>query len=340
MASLNKLDSGKWRARVRIKGQTRTASFATKAEAAKWGAEIERQLTAKAHGLTYNAAKFTIGQIIDAYILAQNDSLGRTTEYNLARLKDAIGKQSLANIEPALAGYVDKRLKAAGGATIAGDLSAISAVLKWARVIKNLDVDIDAAKRQRAALTVRKIDTRSQARERFITAKELDLICEAFDANPRLTIPMAEITRFAVASCMRLGEITRIRIEDIDEEARTVIIRQRKHPKKKQDEIVPLLGEAWTLAQARIQNGPRGRLYPFNGPSVGNAFRKVVRDLELPDARFHDLRHTGITLLFRHGLPIQLVSLVSGHKDWAMLKRYTQLNAADVHKQFEALTNG
>jgi site-specific recombinase XerD len=47
---------------------------------------------------------------------------------------------------------------------------------------------------------------------------------------------------------------------------------------------------------------------------------------------FHDLRHEGVSRLFEAGYQIQEVAIVSGHKDWAQLKRYTQLKAKDLHR--------
>jgi integrase len=42
---------------------------------------------------------------------------------------------------------------------------------------------------------------------------------------------VALLCRFALATGMRLGEICTLRIEDIDLQARTVIIRDRKDPR-------------------------------------------------------------------------------------------------------------
>ena len=61
-------------------------------------------------------------------------------------------------------------------------------------------------------------------------------------ANPRRRIPMIDLMLFAIASAMRLGEIVSLRWEDLDEKARVVLIRARKHPRKKaaDDRRVPL----------------------------------------------------------------------------------------------------
>jgi integrase len=63
----------------------------------------------------------------------------------------------------------------------------------------------------------------------------------------------------------------------------------------------------------------------------------MTRLLEIDDLTFHDLRHGAITDLFRKGLDIPEVALVSGHRSWRKLTRYTQLTAADVLGKFRAL---
>lgn len=71
--------------------------------------------------------------------------------------------------------------------------------------------------------------------------------------------------------------------------------------------------------------------------AVGAAFTRAVSKLKLGDLHFHDLRHTGITELFKQGLSIQLVAVLSGHSDWKMLKRYSHISANDVHAFVDGL---
>jgi site-specific recombinase XerD len=51
------------------------------------------------------------------------------------------------------------------------------------------------------------------------------------------------------------------------------------------------------------------------------------------DLHFHDLRHRATASFFRMGLDIPQVSLLTGHKTWTMLRRYTKITANDVHNQ-------
>ncbi len=48
------------------------------------------------------------------------------------------------------------------------------------------------------------------------------------------------------------------------------------------------------------------------------------------DLRFHDLRHEAISRFFELGLSVPEVALISGHKDYRVLFRYTHLRATDL----------
>jgi integrase len=149
-----------------------------------------------------------------------------------------------------------------------------------------------------------------------------------------MQIPMTAICQFAIASAMRQAEISRIRWEDLDSEKKTVVIRDRKDPSQRRDEVVPLLDatgyDAFAIAIAQPKLGPR--IFPYDHRSVSAAFTRACQKLGIEDLRFHDLRHEGATRLFEAGYQIEQVALVTGHKSWAMLRRYTQLRPEDLHR--------
>ena len=66
---------------------------------------------------------------------------------------------------------------------------------------------------------------------------------------------------------------------------------------------------------------------------MSRAFQRACDRLGIEDVRFHDLRHEGISRLFEGGLQIQEVALISGHKSWQVLRRYTQLRPEDVSRK-------
>ena len=46
---------------------------------------------------------------------------------------------------------------------------------------------------------------------------------------------------------------------------------------------------------------------------VSSAFKHILREADLPNIRFHDLRHTSITLLLDMGNPVDTVQRRAGH---------------------------
>jgi len=142
---------------------------------------------------------------------------------------------------------------------------------------------------------------------------------------------------------MRQAEICRIQWSDVDMKKRTVTIRDRKDPRRKDGnhQIVALLNstgyDAWQIVlEQRIVTRGIGRVFPYHSKSVGAAFHRSCKALDLDDLCFHDLRHEGTSRLFEAGFSIQQVAMVTGHKDWRMLRRYTNLKPEDLHKMQNA----
>jgi integrase len=160
----------------------------------------------------------------------------------------------------------------------------------------------------------------------------LDRIIRYNDNNPLQTIPVARIVKFAIATAMRQDEICRLVWSDIDLKARLAIVRDRKDPRRKggNDQKVPLIDAAGydpvaLLVEQRNATPSIDLVFPYNGKSLGAAFRRTYRALDIVDLRFHDLRHEATSRLFEAGFDIPEVSLVTGHKDWKMLRRYLNL---------------
>lgn len=90
--------------------------------------------------------------------------------------------------------------------------------------------------------------------------------------------------------------------------------------------------DAWeVLLEQRIITHGKGRVFPHHPKSVGTAFWRACNKLNIPDLHFHDLRHEATSRLFEAGLTIERVALITGHKDWKMLRRYTNLRPEILH---------
>lgn len=92
-----------------------------------------------------------------------------------------------------------------------------------------------------------------------------------------------------------------------------------------------MLPEAVEIIKKQISvSGEEKFIFPYDGDSVSNAFRKAREKAGVGEIRWHDLRHEGCSRLFERGLDAMTVSLFSGHKDLNMLKRYTHLTPKKV----------
>lgn len=337
MPTFSQLPSGKWRVQVRRAGLYRAATFPTKREAKDWAAGIEAQAYhIAASGYAPVPRDATLADLIDKYCETNAKNPGRTKAATLAMLKAQIGKVKLSALNAVvLRDFIDRRAAAgAGGVTISADLSFLSAVIKWGKHARQLDLPEKLALEARESLKHRGLETRSRERYREPSDDELARLFAHWQAKPRQRIDMVTLCRFALATGMRLGEICSLRIEDVDRERKTVLIRDRKDPRNKagNDQTVPLLPDAWAIAEPLLAGRTEGGIFHVRAASASTAFTRACQDLDPPilDLHFHDLRHRATAQFFRMGLDIPRVALLTGHKTWAMLKRYTDIKPEDV----------
>lgn len=339
MPTFSQLPSGHWRVQVRRAGIYASATFETKREAKDWGTQKETQARHVAAGGFAPVPKgATLADLIDKYTETVAKLPGKTKEATLAMLKSRLGGVKLSTLNAVtLRDFIDQRMKdGAGGVTIAADLSFLSAVLKWGRHARHLDINDRLALDARESLKHRGLNTRSTQREREPTDDELARLYAHWEGNPRQRIDMVTLCKFALATGMRQDEICQLQVEDVDRKARTVVIRDRKDPRNKQgnDQTVPLLPKAWEIVQPLLADREVGSVFGVRAASVSTAFTRACKAVQpaIEDLHFHDLRHRATAEFFRMGLDIPRVALLTGHKTWAMLRRYTDIKPADVHE--------
>ena len=318
--------NGRWRAEVRRKGHPkRCETFATQALAQAWVRRIEGEI--EAGGVQPLLGSTTIGDVIDAYRKLRekgrpiNDT--STEHYTLKTLKAGLGDKRLATITPDdLVDYANMRKEdGAGPYTINMDVSRLGTVLRYGgAALKIAPPDVVGA--ARPLLTHLRLIGGGGKRERRPTEDEFRRILVRLTEHRGLVY--AEATAFAAITAMRQGEVCAVVHGDLNEETRCVPL-WRKHPRKgKVLEQVPILGEAWEIWQRQPQTAG-GRLFPIQPSTLSKYFTETCRHLAIPDLHFHDLRHEGTSKLFEQGYTIEQVTLVTGHKDWRNLERYTNL---------------
>lgn len=341
MASIRKRE-GSWVAEVRRVGHKSVSrSFPTKSLASEWARKIESEMDASQYQDNRRLNSITFGDLIDRYTreIGAVRPFGKNKAAVLKSLRGALGAVPMSDLDAdRLNKYVDeRRAGGAGGVTVGIDLTYIGGILKTASAIWKIPVDQTAVSDARARLAHLGVSTKSRERTRRPTPDEIERLCAHFVAKgSRQRIPMADVIRFAIATAMRLGEIINLKWVDLNEPDRTIIIRDRKHPTEKagNDQEVPLLGEAFEIVKRQKEVGPR--IFPVTEGTVSTIFPRACRALAIEDLKFHDLRHEGVSRLFEQGYSIEQVALVSGHRDWKMLARYTQIRAKDLHRPAQA----
>lgn len=335
MASIIKRGK-KYRALVRKKGVTRCKTFQTKSAARTWSTRVEAELDQASTGSRLPVKGWTMGKLIDRYVadIKPHRQWGPSKESSLNTLKRHMGDRPAKSfcVDMVLAYARDRRRDGIGDSALKSELSYLSSVVKYSRNTLRLDLHVDAVAEARSTLSDNGMLRQPRARERRPTGDELELLKEYF-AKSHSKLPMQDIIDFAIASGMRRGEICRIQWTDLDADKRTVIIRDRKHPrlKKGNHQTVPLLNEAFEI----VMRQPRSddpRIFPYDVQAITDAFRWACKAIDIHDLRFHDLRHHALSILFEQGYQIQEVAIVSGHSSWDMLKRYTHIKPESLHR--------
>lgn len=282
----------------------------------------------------------TVGQLFDRYEAEATKvrPWGRSKYGVLLQLRRGLGDLPLRLLtSDAILAHARRRREAgAGPVTIGLELSLLGTILRGTHGMLGTGIDDAPAKKARLALRNAGLSGRSTERQRRADQETLDRLCAHFRDKRRQIVQIADLIEFACASAMRLGEITRIRWADLD--GRTILIRDRKDPRRKvgNHERVPLLAVTGYDALAIIQRQPRTseRIFPYSSATVSTIFARACNALGIVDLRFHDLRHTAITLMFEAGMAIEEVAVLSGHKDWKTLRRYTHLRPEDLARKY------
>lgn len=239
MPSFSKLPSGHWRVQIRRRGRSASKTFRLKTDAERWGLQQELRLESGDTPASSSPAPLkNLASLIDLHLndMAEvGKASQRSKDATLQRLKKHIGSLRLPQLtREHWVEFGRTRAKAgAGPATLAIDLSFINTVFQHAAAIYGFEVPIEQLRLARIALCRLGLVGKSEERDRRPTEDEINRLLAYFKLLPRTIIPMGRIVRFAIASCMRESEITRILVDDFDAKTPCVLIRQRKHPRDK-----------------------------------------------------------------------------------------------------------
>jgi len=308
-------------------------TFDRRPPAAAWIKKREAELAkpGAALGAKSRAVGATLADVIDRYIAESARAMGSTKAQVLRTIK-TFDLAAMACADIASQDYVEFAQELAKGGreptTVESYLSNLGSIVSIAKPAWGYPLDPQALSDARKVTKMLGVTGKGQSRTRRPTLAELEKLLAYFQGQKTRypdSIPMAELTLFALFSTRREEEITRIRWEDLDEEGKRVFVRDLKNPGATIGNNVwcDLPQEAIEIIRTTPRTSPQ--IFPYNSQSVSARFTRACKYLAINDLHFHDLRHEGISRLFEMGWNIPHVATVSGHRSWASLKRYTHI---------------
>ena len=327
--------STRYDAQVRRRGVVRKRSHRTRAAAERWARKIEAAIDDAVEIPSAQEERRTVAEVLDAYEAEALDRLRTAADVRaqLAWWRARIGRIPARRLrrEDVRQGLAALELgegrsgRPVSGATRRRYLAALRAALGWAesRELVSTNMARGAARRNR--------DVEAPARTRFLADGERKLLLEACDAAGDARLEA--LVRLALYTGMREGELMGLRWSDVDLGRGLASLARTKSGHARSVALsrpaVNLLSE---LRKVRSLSP-----YVFAKPkrSVGepppfprDAWDRAVKQAELEDFRFHDLRHSFASYLLSAGATLPELAAALGHRSLAMVQRYAHLERA------------
>lgn len=338
MATLVKTPSDTWKAVIRKTGwPTTVKTFRTKRDATDWARRVEDEMVRGVYLDRAPSERMTLKNALERYMHEVSPAKQANTHdrerIRAQILSERLGSYSLVAITPDIvARYRDNRLdEGKSNSTVRLELAMLghlfnTAIREWGLGLAYNPV-----------ANIRK-PSPGNGRNRRLSLAEEERLLYAVDqhSNPMLSW----ITRIALYTGMRQGEILSLHRDQVDLQRRVVRLDKTKNGDAR---TVPLSSRATEVFREASEHpmhkvvdtpllfygepGRGGKRRPY---VIHKVWAQAMKRAGLHDFRFHDLRHEAVSRLVEAGLGDQEVATISGHKSMQMLKRYTHLRAEDL----------
>jgi len=315
----------KYQAIIRRQGYAPTSkTFHKRSDAQEWTRFIEAKMDRG--DLPTKAEELHRHRLKDILIKYKDEISIKKLSYNSevhiinALIRKPFASLSLKQLNAShFSAYRDQRLKTVKPGTVNRELTIVQHALDTAA----LEWDIPLKENPLAKL--KKLKVNNARNRRLKDGEEEVLLSLAQQCNNPHIKPIIE---FALETAMRRGEILNVRHSDIDRNKRTLLIPIAKNGHARE---IPLTPKAlYLLINAAKQSE---RCFPITANAFRLSWQRLLKKTNIEDLRFHDLRHEAISRFFERGLSVPEVALISGHRDFRMLARYTHMKAEVVAKK-------
>ncbi len=325
--SIYKRKNGSWRAQVSIDGKRLSYTADSRAECNDW---LRRTMNLVDQGMTFQSRNLSLQEYLQDWFRVKKTTIKPKTAYDYERNINKYLIPKLGNI----------KLK---------DLTTYQVTRFYTKLIDN---EI-GTRTVHYAHSILRSALQDAVRSGIIgrnpcigamlprrSQKEMQVLTET---QVTQFLIVAEVSRYkalyqlAITTGMRYSELIGLKWTDIDWEKGTVKIQRQlqyipkkgykfTEPKTRSGTRTIMIGET-TLKilnehhkKYASQDKSGENLIFING--IGTMiyfkrfykdFKRVLRNANLPEIRFHDLRHTAATLMISNGIPVLIVSKILGH---------------------------
>ncbi len=320
--------NGKWQAQMTIGSNRLTKTFGSRADCNNWLRKVNAQ---KDKGLTYQRANLTYGMFASDWLEVVKAKLRPTTivQYQWvfqSYLIGELGNVKLRDLTPVTVQSLYAKLLQSGasGRTLQAVHAFLRRTLNVAErqglVSSNPVKAVEQPGYEKPEMAVL---SENQVRQLIITA-----------AGTQLEV----LVQLAVTTGMRKGELLGLRWTDVDWGSSTVKVRRQLQRVSKMGLVIAPPKTNRGIRTVQIGSETLGKLMrhrdqvgdrfpdvsemPIFCSSVGTPIepRNLVREFKvllvkanLPNIRFHDLRHTAASMMLMNGMPVIKIARQLGH---------------------------
>lgn len=325
----------RYRVQVRLQGRAISSTFATKAAARQWATQVESGIQ-RTHRTTA-VVQVTLGELLQRYRREVLPHKRRGTQANQTHHLDfwteALGLWPMADVTPARLGACrDALAQERSAGTVNGYLRTVShacnvAVNEWGWLEQN-------------PLRRVRLLPEPRGRVRYLTDVERPKLLAACQASSnRHLYPLVML---ALATGARKMELLSLIWEQLDIGCGMMTLLETKNG---QCRSVPLVQPALDVMRdhAKVIRIDSPLVFPRQDGrrpvDVRHAWRKALRQAEIEDFRFHDLRHTAASYLAMSGATLADIADILGHQSLHMTRRYAHLTESHVRSVLDRMAN-
>jgi integrase len=330
------------RVKVRLKGfPPQTATFERLTDARRWASKAETEIKEGKYFRTSDGKKKTFKQAATRYeteFFERHPSKAKSQQHQLDWWVKELGDKYLADITPAV--ITEARQKLANLEVEPEERRSPSTLNRYVALLSHI---LSVAVREWQWLEdspikrVKKLKE-PRGRVRFLSDKERERLLEKIKTKDSPQLELFVV--LALSTGMRKGEIQNLTWEDVDLNRGMIIIQNTKNGDRR---AVGLASKALQLLKeySKVRRIDSQLLFPGVDPSkpidIRSAWETALKNAEISDFRFHDLRHSAASYLAMNGATLAEIAEVLGHRTLSMVKRYAHLTETHTAKVVERM---